>query len=162
MIKIAKVLKPHGLNGEIKIDCYIKDMSFWKNLGQVFIDGNKFNIKNVRFYKDFGYLFLENISSITDAEKLRNKMLEVEREQIENKENEYLISDLENCDIFDDKGNFVGQVVSIEKYGAADIINIEKMGAKRSFPFLKDVIKEVDIKSKKVIVFKDKISEVLI
>ena len=162
MIKIAKVLKPHGLKGEIKIDCFIKDVSFWKKLGHVFIDGSKFNIKHVRFYKDFGYLILDNVSSITNAEKFRNKTLEVEREQIENKENEYLISDLEDCDVFDEKGDFVGQVISIEKYGAADIINIEKMGAKRSFPFLKEVIKNVDINEKKVIVFRDKINEVLI
>ena len=31
-IEIAKVLKPQGIKGEIKVECFISDIDFLKNL----------------------------------------------------------------------------------------------------------------------------------
>ena len=32
MIEVAKVLKPHGLHGEIKLEPYTLDIKFWKKV----------------------------------------------------------------------------------------------------------------------------------
>jgi len=162
MIEIAKVLKPQGLKGEIKVECFTHDLDFWRSLKEVIILKEKFEVTNIRFYKDFGYLTLFSIDSIEKAEKFRNKIIYTHEENIETQEDEYLISDLENCEIIDEKGKFVGVVESVETYSSANIINYIVGGARRSFPFLKKVIKQVDIKSKKIIIFREKLKEVVI
>jgi len=162
MIEIAKVLKPQGLQGEIKVECFTHDLDFWRKLKTVVILKEHFDVLSVRFYKEFGYLKLSKIDSIEQAEKFRNKKVFSGEETLETKDDEFLIGDLENCEIVDENGKFVGVVESVEKYSTVDIINYMVCGARRSFPFLKKVIKNVDIKNKKLTVFRRKLDEVAI
>jgi 16S rRNA processing protein RimM len=162
MIEIAKILKPQGLKGEVKVECFSHDLDFWRALKAVQIDGKNFDVENVRFYKGFGFLKLVDVNSIEEAEKLRNKKIFVARKTLETKDDEFLISDLQGCTIFDENGKTVGIVESIEKYGSADIINFLSAGARRSFPFLSQVVKSVDINAKKIVVFSQKLKEVIV
>lgn len=162
MIKIAKILKPQGLNGEIKVECFTLDLDFWRNLKIVHISGQNYTVNNVRFYKKFGYLTLANVSSVDEAERFRNQIIYVPKENIDTKDDEFLVEDLENCEIVDEFGKFVGVVEAVERYSSVSIINYLAGGARRSFPFLKVVIKRVDVSAKKIVVFKEKLKEVTI
>ncbi len=162
MIDVAKVLKPQGLKGEIKVQCFTFDMDFWKNLREIYIDNVLYEIENVRFYKSFGYIKLTQINSQEEAQALRNKLLRVKKEDLKLKKDEFLISDLVSCQVFDEKGNFVGSIESVEKYGSADIINILLGGARNSFPFIQGLFIETDFINKKIIVNREKLDEVLV
>lgn len=163
MIKIAKILKTHGLCGEIKVECFTHDLDFWREVKNVVIRSENFGVEKVRFYKNFGYLKLAGVESIEMAEEFRNEIIYVEQKELQPKiEGEFLIADLEYCEIFDEDGKTIGVIESVEKYGAADVINFLSGGARRSFPFVESVVKEVDVKAKKMVVFKDKLSEVLV
>ncbi len=163
MIEIAKILKPHGLNGEIKVECFTHDLDFWRGLKTVSINDEVYEVKRVRFYKKFGYLKLVGVEDIECAQKFRNAIIYVELHALQpTGQDEFLIADLEGCDLFDDKGKMLGVVESVEKYGAADIINFLSGGARYSFPFVDGVVKEVDIKAKKIVVFGAKLKEVLV
>ena len=162
MIEIAKILKPQGLRGEMKISMYVHDLGFWSNLKTVYIDGYEHDVVKFRYYKGFGYIVLEDVTTCEQAEMFRNITLTVPKEQIPLADGEYLISDLENCTVIDEQENIIGYVESVEQYGSAYIINILKNGGLRSFPFLNEVIKNVNIQSKKIVVFKNKLGEVLV
>lgn len=162
MIEIAKILKPQGLRGEMKISMYVHDLGFWSNLKTVYIDGYEHDVVKFRCYKGFGYIVLEDVTTCEQAEMFRNITLAVPKEQIPLSDGEYLISDLENCTVVDEQENIIGYVESVEQYGSAYIINILKNGGLRSFPFLNEVIKNVNIQSKKIVVFKNKLDEVLV
>jgi len=162
MIEIAKVLKPQGLQGEIKVECFTHDLDFWRSLKNVVILNESFEVKNVRFYKNFGYLRLLKLDSIEQVEKFRNKIVFADEKNLETQEDEFLIADLENCEMVDENGKFIGVIESVEKYATVDIINYMVGGARRSFPFLKKVIKKVDIKNKKLVIFRKILNEVAI
>ena len=162
MIEIAKILKPQGLRGEMKISLYVHDLDFWNNLKTVYIDGHDHDVVKFRYYKDFGYITLDDVANCEQAEMFRNISLFVPKEQIPVNDGEYLISDLVNCAVVDETGSVVGYVESVEQYGSAYIINILKQGGIRSFPFLNEVIKSVDVANKKIVVFKNKLDEVLV
>ncbi|NCB48462.1 MAG: 16S rRNA processing protein RimM [Clostridia bacterium] len=162
MIEIAKVLKPQGLQGEIKVECFTHDLDFWRSLKNVVILNENFEVKSVRFYKDFGYLTLSKMDTIEKVEKFRNKIIFADEKNLQTDDDEFLIGDLESCEMVDENGKFVGVIESVEKYPTVDIINYMVGGARRSFPFLKKVIKKVDIKNKKLIVFKERLDEVAI
>ena len=162
MIEIAKVLKPQGLQGEIKVECFTHDLDFWRSLKNVVILNESFEVKNVRFYKNFGYLRLLKLDSIEQVEKFRNKIVFADEKNLETQEDEFLIADLENCEMVDENGKFIGVIESVEKYATVDIINYMVGGARRSFPFLKKVIKKVDIKNKKLVIFRNILNEVAI
>lgn len=162
MVEIAKVLKTHGLNGELKIYLYLKDISLWNNLTLVYIDNISYKICRIQFYKEFGFLKLENVNDIQFAENLKNKIIYAKREDIKLEKNEFLVSDLENCSIYDDSGKLVGVVDSIEKYGSADIINVVLGGVSFSFPYVDGLIKETNLENRKIVVFRQRLNEVLV
>ncbi len=162
MVEIAKILKPQGLKGEMKLDLFLKDEQTWKRIEKVLLCGTEYMVKSIRFYKGFGYILLCGIDSIEKCEKYRNKCLFVDKSQLETDQNEYLIDDLVGCELIDTNGKFVGVVDSVESYGGADIINIINCGAKRSFPFLKAILIDVDVKNKKIVVDINRLKEVLI
>lgn len=162
MIEVAKVLKPHGLKGEIKLSPYTMDERFWKKVKTLFIEGNTYNVVSSRIYNGFAYVFLSEITTCEAAELLRGKVVSANKQDLHVNTDEYLIDDLEGCSVVDEDDNLLGYVESIEKYGAADIINVMTSGARYSFPFLERVIKDVDIKNQKIIVYLDKYEEVLV
>ena len=160
-IEIAKVLKPQGIKGEIKVEFFLTDLNFWYSLKNFEIDEKVFNITSFRSQKNFGFIGTKEIKTRNDAETFRNKVLKVDKPKI-NVEGEYFISDLENCCVVDEKDNIMGYIESVEKYSTVPIINITLNGGVKSFPFLKTVIKNVDLNNKKVIVFKQKLDEVIV
>ena len=162
-LEIAKVLKPQGIKGEIKVECFTSNLDFLMSLKSFTIDNTTYNITNIRIMGKYGYIKTQEINSMNEAELLRGKILVVPRPEEEDNNNfEFYIEDLENCRIEDENGTLLGFIDSIEKYGSADIINLKLAGGTRSFPFLKSLFKEIDVKSKKVIVFKDKLDEVIV
>ena len=48
-IEIAKVLKPQGIKGEIKVELYLSNLDFWRSLKKFEIDGKVKNIKSVKY-----------------------------------------------------------------------------------------------------------------
>lgn len=163
LLQIAKVLKPQGIKGEIKVELYTSDLDFLKKLKSFKINEKDYSIKSIRFQQKYAYIATNEVLTRNDAELLRNKILCAPKPQgDEEKEDEFYISDLENCTVIDENDNIVGYVESVEKYTSTPIINILLGGAVRSFPFIKAVLKQVDIKEKKIIVYKDKLQEVIV
>lgn len=162
-LEIAKVLKPQGIKGEIKVECYTSNLDFLMSLKNFTIESVTYNITNIRVQGKFAYIKTEEINSMTEAETLRGKILVVPKPE-DNKEEdfEFYIEDLENCRVEDENGNLIGFIDSVEKYGSADIINVKLGGGVRSFPFLKTVFKSLDTKNKIIVVFKQKLDEVLV
>lgn len=163
LLQIAKVLKPQGIKGEIKVELFTSDLDFLKKLKSFKIDDKDYSIKSIRFQQKYAYIATNEIQTRNDAELFRNKVLCAPKPQDEiEKKDEYYISDLENCTVVDEDDNIIGYVESVEKYTSTPIINILLGGAVRSFPFIKAVLKQVDIKEKKIVVFKDKLQEVIV
>lgn len=161
-IEFAKVLKPQGIKGEVKVENFISDLDFLNALKQFYIDNAVYNIKKIRIDGKYAYIQTQEIIDRNQADMLRNKILLADKALLTAKEDEFFISDLENCCVVDEENNIIGYVESVEKYGSADIINILKGGALRSFPFLKAILKEIDLENKKIVVYKDKLDEVLV
>lgn len=162
-LKIAKVLKPQGIKGEIKVECYTSNLDFLKTLKSFSIGQSVYNVISIRLQDKYAYIKTKEINSMEEAELLRGKILLVPKpEETQQDSFEFFIEDLEDCRVEDENGNLVGFVDAIEKYGSADIINIKLGGATRSFPFLKNIFKSIDTKNKIIIVFKQKLDEVLV
>lgn len=163
MLQVAKVLKPQGIKGEIKVELFTSDVDFIKKQKTFEIDGHVYHVKSIRIQQKYAYIQTEEILSRNDAELFRNKLISVEKpNSLQESEDEYYIADLENCCVVDEDEKIVGYVESVEKYGSVPTINILLGGAVRSFPFLKRILKQVDIENKKIVVYKHLLEEVLI
>ena len=161
MLEIAKILKPQGIKGEVKAMPLTNVLAVFKSLKNVYIDGQNLKIDKISLRQGFLYIKFATINSRNEAETLRNKSIKIEKEILQKfkEEDEFLIEDLIGMTIFNEKGEFVGQVVEVINYGSADIFIIEKEGRQMQVPFVEGVfVKEGD----SLVANSQKLAEVMI
>jgi 16S rRNA processing protein RimM len=152
LITIGQIINTHGLNGELKVYPLTDDIRRFRKLEKVLVDGTEMKIVWCKLQTDKVILKLEGIDSIEEAQKYFKKYLEVRREDaVELPEGSYFIADLVGCTVFDSDGNNLGVVYDVLKTGSNDVYWI-KEGKELLIPALKDIVLEVDILNRKIVI----------
>ena len=99
-------------------------------------------------------LKFKGIDRVEDAELLRNSYLKVNRQdEPELEEGTYYIVDLLGLDVYSDEGILLGKVEDIFNNGSCDIYDVkDELGKQLLLPAISDVIKEINLKEKKIVV----------
>ncbi len=156
---VAKILTTHGLQGEVKV-ALITDFPnnrFAAGSRLALKDDHNLvlTVKSGRPFKQFWLVTFEEIDDIEQAEKLKGKVLVVSQEnQQELPAGSYYYHDIIGCQVIDN-GNkeVIGKITDIEAPGANDIWLVkEKNGNEFWLPYIKDVVKEIDIENQKIYV----------
>ena len=156
---VAKILTTHGLQGEVKV-ALITDFPnnrFAAGSRLALKDDHNLilTVKSGRPFKQFWLVTFEEIDDIEQAEKLKGKVLVVSQEnQQELPAGSYYYRDIIGCQVIDN-GNkeVIGKITDIEAPGANDIWLVkEKNGNEFWLPYIKDVVKKIDIENQKIYV----------
>lgn len=156
---VANILTTHGLQGEVKV-ALITDFPnnrFAAGSRLALKDDHNLvlTVKSGRPFKQFWLVTFEEIDDIEQAEKLKGKVLVVSQEnQQELPAGSYYYHDIIGCQVIDN-GNkeVIGKITDIEAPGANDIWLVkEKNGNEFWLPYIKDVVKEIDIENQKIYV----------
>lgn len=159
-ISILKVLKPQGLNGELKCLPLTQREEVLTNLQYVFCDGKKITVISSKPRLGFVYICLENVASVEEAEKFRNKELFIEKTDFGDlDENTFFIDDLVGLTVVDKTGAFVGDILGVENYGAGDLLEVKEKWATYLVPFIKQVFVSVDVENNQVVIDYEKFLE---
>lgn len=150
MIHIGRITKPQGMKGEIKM-IPINPASKYEKIKSVIIDNTEILIEQLRIRDNCLYLKLYGVNDRDNAESFRNKEVFVKISDLEDlEENEFYFQDLIGAEIYDEGNNFIGELIDIEQYGAADVIFVKEKTSIYSMPFIEDIF--IDVKPKKVVV----------
>lgn len=144
MIEIAKILKPQGIYGEMKVQLFSNNVDTFLERGFAYNkQGKKIEYTAIRSSGSNVIITIEGISSRDDAELLRGVFLYLKREDFEElDENEHYICDLVGSNVVDETGAALGTLKEIFQHGAADVYVVR--GDKNlMFPALGRVIKSV-------------------
>lgn len=158
-ISIGKILNFHGIQGEAKVGFSKNQEDFLKNLKLVYVKNDagyvKLEISNVRFNKNFALMKFKEINSINDLIPYKGCLIYVEREIIRENlnEDEFLVKELTGLEAVDLKDKKIGVVIGVSNNGINDLISIKSKTKKVSLvPFVKELVPEVDIKNKKIVI----------
>ncbi len=151
-IDTAKVVNTHGLRGDVKLEPWTDDPELFFDIDTLYLDaeGKKpLTIENVRPQKGLLLVKFQDIDTVEEAEKLRNKVLYIHRDDIPMEEGEYLIQDLLGSQIVDaDSGKTYGKLQEITFSGASDIYHIKFAdGSIQLLPAIDDTIIETDLEA---------------
>lgn len=158
-VSVGKILNFHGIKGDAKVGFSKNQQDFLASLDYVFVKKNNdyvcLKIENIRFHKSFAIIKFAGINSIDELLEYKGAFLYVEettiRESLE--EDEFLIDELVSMEVFDTEGKKQGFVVGVSNNGANDLLSV-KTNTKNIvlIPFVKAIVTDVDIKSRKVII----------
>ena len=153
-LEIGKIVNTHGLRGYIKVMPWCDDPSIFDELAFVMIGDDEFEIEKSGVHKNMVLLKLEGIDDINTAEKYRNRVLTVPREELgELPEGTHYICDLLGCAVETDDGRTLGKIQDIIKTGSNDVYDIKGDDGKQILvPAIDEVVKSVDTENKKIVI----------
>jgi 16S rRNA processing protein RimM len=151
-LAVGKIINTHGIKGEVKVQSTTDDLSRFKKLKSAYIDNNEVKIVGCKLQPGKVILKIDGIDSIEEASKLKNKFIEVKREDaIKLPKDSYYAVDIIGCEVFEETGNKLGTIDDIIYTGSNDVYWIK--GEKEILiPALKTIITEINIDNKKVII----------
>ncbi len=156
-LEAGKIVNTHGLRGEVKLVPWTDSPQTFEEIDYVFIKKKtgdvRLDIERLKYQKNNLIVKFNQISSIEEAEKLKNQTVYIDRDALgELPEGVYYIADIIGLAAVDESGNAVGTVVDIFNTGANDIYDIKREGKKNLLlPVIDDVI-TVDLENERVVV----------
>ena len=157
-LEIGQIVNTFGIKGMVKVKPFSDDITRFDKLEKVYIKQKNVNkiyeIEEVKYHKNMVLLKLKGIENPEEADLLRNSYLLVDREEEEPlEEGTYYIVDMLGLDVLDDEGNLLGKLEDIFNTGSNDIYVVkDELGKQILLPAIEDVIKNVDMENKKLIV----------
>ena len=107
----------------------------------------------MKFSKELVLLKFKQIDTIEQAEELRNYYLNAKRSDIKLEDGAHFIVDLIGLEVFTEDGELLGNLVEVLQPGANDVYIVENSAKQQILlPAIPDVIKQIDIANKKMIV----------
>lgn len=151
LIKIAKIVSAHGLNGEVKIFPYTDDLSNFKEYKQIYIDGEELEIVSQKIASKFIVLKLKGFDYIDDVKRLIDKDVFIDKAQMPSlDEGEYYIHELIAMEVYSEADELIGTVKDVMETSANHVLVVDHDGKEALIPFVKAFIKELDLKRRKI------------
>lgn len=157
-LEIGQIVNTFGIKGMVKVKPFTDNIERFSNLEKIYIKNKsgqtEYKIQEVKYHKNMVLIKFEGIENPEQADLLRNSYLIVDRETEEPLEaGRYYIVDMIGLDVFTDDNEYLGKLEDIYNTGSNDIYVVKnKLGKQVLLPAIEDVIKNIDMDNKKVIV----------
>jgi 16S rRNA processing protein RimM len=130
-IVLAAITGAHGLKGEVRLKLFSDDAEALKRYGSFDAEGRTLTPIFVRQAGAGAIARFKELADRTAAEALRGVALTVPREALPPlEEGEYYYADLIGLPVVTPEGDSVGTVLTVENFGAGDVLDIEKPDGK--------------------------------
>ena len=157
-LEVGQIVNTFGIKGFVKVNPWVNDVTRFDKLKKVYIkirkEQKELEIEEVKYHKNQVLLKFKGIVTVEQAEEFRNAIIEIDRKDaIPLQKGEYFIADLLESEVITDEGEKLGILDDVYNTGSNDIYVVKnELGKLILLPGIKDVIKEVDIENKKIIV----------
>lgn len=157
-LEIGQIVNVRGLKGEVKVNSYSEDPNRFEKIETIILKlkgkMQEYNIEKVSYTKNQVVLKLKNIDTIDEAEKLRNSIILIDRNSLEElPEDVYYIADLIGLDVYTDENEYLGKVDDIFNTKSNDVYVVkDDQGKSKLLPGIDEVIKEINLEKSKIIV----------
>lgn len=149
-LEAGKIVTTHGIRGEVKVMPYTDVPELLCEFDRLFIGKNhdEINIERARVFKNMVIMKLEGVDTPEAAEKLRNKLLYMHRDDLELDDDTYFIQDLIGMEVRDADTDVVyGKIDDVMQTGANDVYVIKGDNKEYLVPAIADVIVSTDVEN---------------
>jgi len=160
LVRIAKFGEPFGIRGGIKVWSFFDFIYALKKGQRLYIsEGDTEFVKRevileeVREHNKGYVLYFEEFKDRTSVEKIRGNWLLLEEDLLPPLPEGYFYSyQIIGLQVYNTKGDFLGVVREIIETGSNDVFVVESDEGEMLLPFIRDIIREVNIPEGKIVV----------
>ena len=158
LLLLGKVMRPHGLDGRLRIYSYAQSPESFLDAGTVYIrplNGNitGYKVLSVNPHKKIFIIKLSGLDSIETAEKFRGAEILIGKDTLKRDEDEFFWFELIGLDVYLDTGRHIGTLKNILPTVSNDIYVIGEGKSEVFIPAIKNIVKEIDMASRKMIIY---------
>lgn len=158
-LEIGQIVNTFGIKGMVKVKPFTDDTKKrFDNLKKVYIQNKntrkEYEIEEIKYHKEMVLIKFKGIENPEDANLLRNNYLVVDRDEEEPlEEGTYYIVDMIGLEVYTDVGEKIGILDDVFNSGSSDIYVVKnELGKQILLPAIEDVIKNIDMEQRKMIV----------
>ena len=147
-LEVGRIVGTHGIRGELRVDPWCDSPDFLSGFKKLYFDEGKTSLKSkARPHKNIVLLRLEGVETIDDAEKLRGKVLYIDRDDARLPEGKNFVQDLIGCRVVDadDASKEYGEIADVFKTGANDVYTVKNPSGEFLVPVIDEVVVEKDM-----------------
>lgn len=145
-VTLAAIIGAHGIGGEVRLKLFAASVDSIARCKAVQVGDRQYTLKSVKAGGGTPIARFAEVAGRSEAEALRGQLLTVPRDALPPlEEGEYYHADLLGLPCESAEGQVLGAVVTVDNFGAGDIIEIEKPDGKRSMvPFRAGIADLID------------------
>lgn len=150
-LEIGKITSVHGLRGEVKVQPWCDDPEFLASFESLYYkSGTEVVIEYARVQKNMVVMKIEDCDTVEEAQKLRNRILFMDRDDVELDAGCYFVQDLIGMEVrHAETGKVYGLITDVSETGANDVYTIKSEDGKEYLiPAIPDVIVKNDIENR--------------
>ncbi|MBR6791144.1 MAG: 16S rRNA processing protein RimM [Oscillospiraceae bacterium] len=148
LLEIGKIVAVHALKGEVRVQPWCDTPDFLTEFDELCLDGKWLEVESARVHKNIVILKLEGINTPELAQKQIDKILYIDRDQVELPEGTYFVQDLIGLKVIDadDPEKVYGTLTDVSETGANDVYHILFENGKTQYiPAIPQVVIETDL-----------------
>lgn len=152
-LQAGKVVGTHGIRGEIRVQPWCDSAVFLAKFKVFYTDkdGNEALRVKSRAHGNICLVKIDGVDTVEAAERLRGKVLYINRDDCKLPDGRYFIDDIIGCVAVDfDTFEEYGKIVDVSQTGANDVWHIKRGKDEFLIPNVPEFIKRVDIDESRV------------
>jgi 16S rRNA processing protein RimM len=139
-VEAGEIVTTHGVRGEVKVLPWLDDAEMLCEFDRCRLDGKEVIIDQCRVQKNCNLVKLRGIDTMEDAQKLRGKVIELYREDIDDEV--IFAAELVGVDVYAD-GTCIGKITEVLDYPGNSVYVVD--GGKYMLPAVKEFILSTDM-----------------
>ena len=145
----GKIVGTHGIRGEVRIDPWCDSPDFLSAFKKLYLDENGQQCIEVksRPHKNVALCKIKGIDTVEAAEKMRGKIIYIDRNDINLEEGVHFVQDLLGLEVIDaDNNTNYGKITDVLRTCANDVYEITDNNGKTYLaPVIDEVIIKIDV-----------------
>ncbi len=154
-LEAGKIVGTHGVKGEMRVHPWCDTAEFLAKFKKLYLDkdGGEYLTVKSRAHGNMCLIKADGVDSIESAERLRGKVVYIDRADCKLPKGSYFISDIVGCKVFDAETNEEYGVISeVSETGANDVWHIKRGENEYYIPNVPSFVKTVDVDKKQVLI----------
>lgn len=153
LIVIGRLQKPFGVRGEIRVLAYTESFEAFERSEWLQIKEKRMIIKQIRIHQGSVLVLFDGINTPEQVSEFSGQLVQTSVNNLPAKdEDEYFYFELIGMEVFTKSGRHLGKITEIMATGANDVFVVNGDAGEVLIPFIDDVVLEIDLASKKVLV----------
>lgn len=145
-LEAGKIVNTHGIAGEVKIMPWADDPDFLLDFDTLYIDGRPVELRGARVHKNCVLAKLAGVNDINEAMKLKDKVVCIDREDVELEEGAFFLADIMGLEVRDaDSGEVLGHIADILTPPASNVYVVRGGKAEHMIPAVPEFVVETNV-----------------